>query len=94
MPASYITCITVLTVVVCPFTTRGISAELDLEVVVREHTHPYPACTTEELGRLQRVYHGQGADRVPMTMIGRDWEGCSYQTNTANPVFVVTPYFA
>lgn len=58
--------------VVCPFTTRGISAELDLEVVVREHTHPYPACTTEELGRLQRVYHGQGADRVPMTMIGRD----------------------
>ena len=63
MPAVCRLYITILTIIVCLLTSRGISAEIDSEVVFSEHRHPCLICTTEELGRLQQAYYSQNVDR-------------------------------
>lgn len=56
-------CVSVLAFIACLIIPCGISAGFDPEIVLSEGKHPCLTCTTEELGRLRRAYHGQSADR-------------------------------
>ncbi|MEN6429140.1 MAG: exo-alpha-sialidase [Phycisphaerales bacterium] len=44
------------------FTTGGVSAQPEIEIVLPERPHPCVTCTAEELARLRQAYRGQGAE--------------------------------
>lgn len=61
-PYSCRACILFLVFIACLIIPSSISAGFNPNVILTEKKHPYLTCTTEELGRLRRAYHNQGAD--------------------------------
>jgi Heparinase II/III-like protein/Alginate lyase len=73
--ASPRTLITVLALISCLVTASTSLAGSGSAVGLAERRHPCLACNAEELGRLQRAYHSQGADHEAVAAYVKEAEG-------------------